>query len=168
MVIDNLPVLCADKNYQGIDDVIWNGIDLVEMDFTPTYPDIRQWSNIHYVEISTVNPKNAPTADDSRTPTITMEQRTHGFDTNLQKQLLSKCKQSFKIKAQKFFKFVADKKALITIIFGQCNKAIKTEIALREDYDKDCQAGNSIEFLNQVRTVCLQSDNRGLSFGPYK
>ena len=29
-IIDTLPVLCADKNYQGIDDVIWTGHDLVE------------------------------------------------------------------------------------------------------------------------------------------
>ena len=41
-VVDTLPVLCADKNYQGIDDVIWNGIDLVEADFTPIYPNANQ------------------------------------------------------------------------------------------------------------------------------
>ena len=33
-IIDTLPVLCADKNYQGLDDVIWNGINLVEAGFT--------------------------------------------------------------------------------------------------------------------------------------
>ena len=38
-IIDTLPVLCADKNYQGLDDVIWNGIDLVEADFTPPYSE---------------------------------------------------------------------------------------------------------------------------------
>ena len=26
-IVDTLPVLCADKNYQGLDDVIRNGID---------------------------------------------------------------------------------------------------------------------------------------------
>ena len=31
-IVDTLPVLCADKNYQGIDDVIWTGNDLVETD----------------------------------------------------------------------------------------------------------------------------------------
>ena len=33
-VIDILPVLCVDKNYQGLDDVIQNRIDLVETDLT--------------------------------------------------------------------------------------------------------------------------------------
>ena len=34
-VIDTLPVLCADKNYQGLDEVIQTGTNLVERDFTP-------------------------------------------------------------------------------------------------------------------------------------
>ena len=29
-IIDTLPILCADKNYQGIDDVIWTRNNLVE------------------------------------------------------------------------------------------------------------------------------------------
>mmetsp|Transcript_51994 Transcript_51994/g.58075 ORF Transcript_51994/g.58075 Transcript_51994/m.58075 type:complete len:100 (-) Transcript_51994:52-351(-) len=29
-IVDTLPVLCADKNYQGIDDVLCNGIKPVE------------------------------------------------------------------------------------------------------------------------------------------
>ena len=42
---DTFPVLWADKNYSGIDDVLHNGIDLVEADFTPPYPDSDLWSN---------------------------------------------------------------------------------------------------------------------------
>ena len=38
-IVDTLPILCVDKNYQDIDDVFCNGIDLVKADFTPTYPD---------------------------------------------------------------------------------------------------------------------------------
>ena len=34
-IVDTLPVLCADENYQGIADVLCNRIDLVEADFTP-------------------------------------------------------------------------------------------------------------------------------------
>ena len=37
-VMDTLPVLCVDKNYQGLNNVIWNRIDLVEADFTPPDP----------------------------------------------------------------------------------------------------------------------------------
>ena len=46
-VIDTLPVLCIDKNYQGINDVIWYRIDLVEADFIPIYSDASQLSNTH-------------------------------------------------------------------------------------------------------------------------
>ena len=45
--IDTFPVLCADKNFQGIDDVIWNGIDLVATDFTPIYPNSNLWWNTY-------------------------------------------------------------------------------------------------------------------------
>ena len=38
-ITDTLPVLCADKNYQGINDVIRNRIDQVKKDFMPTIPD---------------------------------------------------------------------------------------------------------------------------------
>ena len=41
-IVNTLPVLCADKKYQGIDDVVYNGIDLVRADFTPTYPEANQ------------------------------------------------------------------------------------------------------------------------------
>ena len=41
-IVDTLLVLCADKNYQGLDDVIWTGIDLVEINYIPTYPDANK------------------------------------------------------------------------------------------------------------------------------
>ena len=129
-VIDTLPVLCADKNYQGLADVILNGINLVEADFTQSYLDTDRWSITHHVEIRTVNQAKAAAANGSRTPTITMARKTHIFDANIQKQLLSEFKQNFKIKAQEFSKIVADKKVLIMIILGQCDEATKTEIAL--------------------------------------
>ena len=50
-VINTLPVLCVDKNYQGIDDVIRIGIDLVEADFIPMFLDTSQWSNTHHVKV---------------------------------------------------------------------------------------------------------------------
>ena len=77
-----------------------------------------------------------------------MEQRTHVSDATLQKQLLLEYNQNSKIKFQEFFKFVADKKALMTIIFGHCDKATKTEITPGANYNVDCQAENLIEFLN--------------------
>ena len=65
-------------------------------------------------------------------------------------------------------KFVANKKALITIIFRQYDKATKTKIALGTNYEADCQAGRLINFLNQLHTVCFGSDDGCLSYRPYK
>ena len=56
----------------------------------------------------------------------------------------------------------------MAIIFRQCNKATKTKIALGATYNADCQAGNLVKFFKQVHTVCFLSNDRGLSFGPYK
>ena len=36
---DTLPVLCADKNFQGLDEVVWTGRDLAETDSMSTYSD---------------------------------------------------------------------------------------------------------------------------------
>ena len=38
-IVDTLPVLCANKNYQGIDDIIWTWNNLVETDFMSSYPN---------------------------------------------------------------------------------------------------------------------------------
>ena len=100
------------------------------------------------MEIRTVDPNKAVAANGSHTPTITMEQQTHIFNTNLQKELLSEFKWDSKIKSQEFSKFLADKKALITIVFGQFDKATKTKIALRTNYAANRQAERLIEFLN--------------------
>ena len=100
------------------------------------------------MKIRTINPADLAATDDSRPPTITMAQQTHVFDANLQKELLSEFERNSKIKSQEFSKFVANKKALITIIYGQCDKATKTEIALEANYKADHQAGRLIGFLN--------------------
>ena len=97
-----------------------------------------------------------------------LEQRKHIFNANLQKQLLLDFNQKSKIKLHKYYKSIADKKDLMTIIYRQCNEATKTKISLGRTYNTDCQDGNLIEFIKQVRIVCFRSDNRGLSFGPYK
>ena len=117
-IVDILSVLCADKNYQGIDDVIWTGNDLVETDFMPTYPDADQWFSTHYVKIETVNPNDQPDPNTGLHPrTVTMARQTHVFDTNLQKELLLEFKWDFKIDSEEYSKFLANKKDLITIIF---------------------------------------------------
>ena len=114
-----LPILCADKNYQGLDEIIWTRHNLVERDFMSTYPDTIRWSNTHHVEIQTVNPSVAADANTGLRPSIvTLLNQTHVFDTTLQKELLSEYKRNSKIKSQEYSKFLANKKTLITIIFG--------------------------------------------------
>ena len=73
-IIDNLPVLCANKNYRCIDDVFFTGTDLVEADFIPPYPDSDLWSNTYDVEITTVDQTAAPLANGERPPIIRLEQ----------------------------------------------------------------------------------------------
>ena len=60
-----------------------------------------------------------PNPDTGKRPLIIMlEKKTHIFNTTLQTQLLSNFDQKSKIKSQEYFNFIADKKALITIIYG--------------------------------------------------
>ena len=62
---------------------------------------------------------------------IRLVQKTHVFNANLQKQLMSDFNQKSKVKSQEQSKFIAGKKALMTIIYGQYGKATMTKIALR-------------------------------------
>ena len=54
------------------------------------------------------------------------------------------------------------------ILFGQCDKATQTKIALGENYLEDCDAGRLLAFFERIRTVCFDDDDSGLSYGPYK
>ena len=156
-IVDTLPILCADKNlFWGIDEVILTGHVLVERDFMPTYLNTTRRLNTCHVEIQTVNPRVAADANTGLCPPIvTLLQQTHIFDANLQKDLLSEYKRSSKIKSEEYAKFLADKKALITIISGQCDEATKTKITLRATYATDRQAERLIEFLNWLYAVVL-------------
>ena len=134
----------------------------------PPYLDANQWSTTHHVQVSTVNPMDVPLANGSRPECFDMMERAHVFDANLQKEQLSEYKQNSKNKSQEYTKILADMKALITIIFDQCDEATKIKITLGETYAADRQARNLIKFINRLRTVCFGSDDGGLSYGPYK
>ena len=134
----------------------------------PTYPNAIQWSTTNHEQISTVNPLDVPAADGSRLAHFEIMEQTHAFNANFQKELLLEYKRDSKNKSQEYTKFLVDKKALITISFGQCDEATKTEIALREIYDADCQAKKLSVFIEQTRTVCFGSNDGCLSYGPYK
>ena len=97
-----------------------------------------------------------------------MMKQTQVFDTNLQKERLSEYEWNSKNKSQEYGKFLADKKALITILFRQYDEATKTKIALRVTYATDRQAERLLAFIKQICTVCFGNDDGGLSYGPYK
>ena len=65
-ISDALPVLCTDKNYRGLDEVIRTGSDRVETDFMSDYPNDNQWFTTHHVQIITVNPEADAEPDGSR------------------------------------------------------------------------------------------------------
>ena len=134
----------------------------------PTYLNNNQLSNTHHVEVRTINTTDSAAVDGSCPLTIIMEQQINVCDANLQKGLLSEFKWDYKIKSQEFSKFLPNKKALIAIIFGQCDKARKTKTTLGTNYAANCQAGRLIEFLNQLHTVLFDSNDGGLSYAPYK
>ena len=71
------------KNFQGIDEVLWTGRDLVETDFMPPYLDATQWSTTHYVQVSIAKPADPEAADGLRPANFEMMEQTHVFDANL-------------------------------------------------------------------------------------
>ena len=58
--IDTLPILCADKNFRYIDNVLCAWTNLQEVTILPRYPNPDQWSNTYSVEIETVNSNAVP------------------------------------------------------------------------------------------------------------
>jgi len=87
-ITDALSVLCADKNFRGLDEVFRTGRDLVETDFMPTYPDATQWSTTHHVQISTVSSMDVPFVDGSRPNCFEVMEQTNVFDANFQRERL--------------------------------------------------------------------------------
>ena len=167
-IIDALPVFCADKGYRFIDDIIRTNKELLEAAFLPAYPDPTRWSTTYHVQVATVNPNGTPDSKGILPVVMELQMKSHVSDPNLQKQLLSEYDQKSKLKLQEWAKLGSDKKSLITIIYGQCDDATRTEIALGASYEQDRKDGNLVNFLERLRTVCYGSDDGGLSFKPYK
>ena len=86
----------------------------------PTYPLASQWSNTYYVEVATVDPLAVPDATTLKRETvIKMQKRTNVFNLNLQKELLSERDMNTKLNLQEWSKLLANKRSLMTIIYGQ-------------------------------------------------
>ena len=56
----------------------------------------------------------------------------------------------------------------MTILFGQCDEATQTEIALGDNYTEDRDEGKILAFIQRLRTICFGGGDGGLTFPPYK
>ena len=101
-------------------------------------------------------------------PITEVHEKSHVFDPNLQKQLLSEHDIQYKLKLSQWSKLLANKRSLMTIIYGQCDDATRTKIALGDNYEIFWRDAELIRFLKIVQKVCYGSDDGGLSFKPYK
>ena len=87
-ISDALPVLCADKNYQGVDEVLRTGRDWVEIDFMPAYLGANRWSNTYQIQVATVTREAAlveGTTTGKRVTTYKLLEQTIVTNANLQK-----------------------------------------------------------------------------------
>ena len=162
---DALPGFCKDKNYKYIDGIISTNTELTEAYFLPAYPVKTQRSSMHHLNLEFVDPIVGLDVLSSASPTCAeMVEKSPIFNSNLQEQVLSDYDQQSKLKLQEWDKLIANKKSLITIISQQCHNITRTEIALGASYKNDLEAGELINFLTRVCTVCKGSDNGGLLF----
>ena len=153
-IIDTLPVFCANKGHKFIEDIIRTGTEQLRASFLPTYPVAGRWSNTYHVEVVTVDSTAQPGANGCRPEVVRLQEKTHIFDPNLQKQLLSEHDIQCKLKLSEWSKVLADKRSLMAIIYGQCDNAIRTKRALDTDYKIICTNAQLIRFLRLVRKVC--------------
>ena len=91
-----------------------------------------RWSDTYHVEVTTVDPQGALDDNGLCVPIIETQMRTNVFNPNLQKELLSDHNMKCKLKLQEWYKLLADKRSLMTIIYGQCDEATRTKIALSD------------------------------------
>ena len=130
------------------------------MKHLPTYQDAIKWSTEVNVKINTVDPTATPHTTTGVCPNIKiLTTKTHIFDANLQNQLPSEYNIKSKTKQQEWDKYIAKKKSVIILIYGQCDNATLTELALGTTYEVDYY---------RLKVVCYESDDSSLSYKPYK
>ena len=140
-LIDALPVFCTDKNYGDLDEILRTGRDKVENDFIPAYPNANLWSTTHHTHSSCHRQSDGPPSRRHRIERASRQIPNGATDNRHEgksaKKLLSEYERNPKNKSQEYSKFFQDKKSLITILFGQCDEATHTEIALGDNYTED-------------------------------
>ena len=137
----------------------------------PDYPDANRWSTKHHIQIATVNLMDhlvEGTETNERFVRHQTGQQTVLTNANLQRQLLPEYEHNPKNQSQEFPNFFQDKKSSITILFGQCDEATQTEIALGDNYTEDRNEGRLLAFIERLCAICFGSDDGGLSYAPYE
>ena len=143
------------KIYCGLNEVLGTRNDQVESDFMPAYPNTTLWSRTHQIQVATVADGAALIEGSLSERVVTYElvNKTINTDANLQKQLLSEYERNSKLKSQEYSKFLQDKNSLITILYGQCDEATQTEIALGNNYTNDRNRGRLLAFVDRMRVI---------------
>ena len=76
-ISDAVPVLCVDKNFRCLNEILWTGRDLVKTDFMPPYPNANIWSITHHVQVSIVDSNNPEQSNGLRLFRFEMMEKTH-------------------------------------------------------------------------------------------
>ena len=84
---DALPVLCADKGFRIIYDVIHTYKELINTSHVPIYPDATLWSRTVHVKIDLVD-QNTTLVSSARLIFKVVTTKTHVFDMNMQKKFM--------------------------------------------------------------------------------
>ena len=70
---DALPVLCADKGFRFINNVILTNTELIKTNHLPTYPDTTLWWTVANIKIDLVDKNAALDAQNGTRPIIKVE-----------------------------------------------------------------------------------------------
>ena len=84
-IIDAIPVLCADKGFRYIDEIICTNKEEVESTFLPAYPDANQWFYNHEVYVEVVDKSKTVGKDGLHPMESIMTNKTIITNSNLQK-----------------------------------------------------------------------------------
>ena len=134
------------------------------------YLDANLWFHTHQIQIATVADRAALVEGSftQRFATYESVDKTIVKNANLQTTAIIGIQTQFKTQVSRVLQVHWDIKTLITIIFGQCDEATQTEIALGDNYAADRDEGMLLSFLERVHPICFGGNDGGLTYLPYK
>ena len=134
----------------------------------PPYPASNWWLRQINVKIDTVDNSGVRDANGDCPVIKLLTIKTRIFNENWYKWLTSEYETKHRFKQLDWHKYTANKKVVLTLVFGQCNEAILTKYALGTIYEVNHKVGNLVNFFQQLRFICYQNNNSGLSYTLYK